>query len=143
MIRQITIVAGTGISVGTVVDANGNETDTITNSAAASATTILRANHAGTPYTPTNAQQIVFVDVSGGVVTIHSPVAPVDGQSFTVDNTAGDASVSNITVDAAGGKTLQDPNSLGAAPAASIALSVKGASATWIWGATENQWRLV
>ena len=96
-------------------------------------------NHAASPYTLAKGES-VFVDVSGGVVTIKMPLtASRVGEKHTVTDDVGDASANNITVDG-NGHNVEDPNTPGTF-SATVLISVKSASVDWRWDG--SKWKIV
>jgi hypothetical protein len=92
-----TITAGTGISIS-------NGAGSITVSATGTTTlTVTSVNHAASPYTVLSADEFLAVDVTGGVVSILLPNAPVTGRVYYVKDSKGLAATSNITVTTVGG----------------------------------------
>ena len=92
-----TITAGTGISVS-------NGAGSITISATGTTTlTVTSVNHAASPYTVLSTDEFLAVNVSGGVVSILLPNAPVTGRVYYIKDSTGGAATSNITVTTVGG----------------------------------------
>lgn len=65
-------------------------------------------NNGISPYVVTASDNYLGVDVSGGVVIIKLPNAPVTGRTFTVKDKTGGALANNITVTTVGGVVLID-----------------------------------
>ena len=69
---------------------------------------ITSVNHAASPYSVLTTDEYLKVDVSGGVVTIRLPNAPVTGSRFYVKDSTGGAATSNISVTTVGGAVTID-----------------------------------
>jgi len=97
----------------------------------------------GTSPVTFNTESICLADVSGGVVTVNMP--PAAGRTFLktreVVNSNGSAAVSNITV-SGNGVNIENPNVPGTF-AASVTMSVAGASVTWYFDVGNNRWKIV
>lgn len=63
---------------------------------------------AQTPYTVGAIDQFLGVNVTGGAITIKLPDSPVTGRVYSVKDTVGNSSVSNITVTTTGGAVTID-----------------------------------
>ena len=91
------LTAGTGITVT-------NGAGSITISATGTTTlTVTSVNHAASPYTVLSTDEFLAVNVSGGVVSILLPNAPVTGRVYYIKDSTGGAATSNITVTTVGG----------------------------------------
>jgi hypothetical protein len=64
--------------------------------------------HAMSPYTVLLTDSYISVDVSGGVVTLNFPNAPVFKQQWIIKDRTGNAAVSNITITTPGGTVTID-----------------------------------
>jgi hypothetical protein len=142
-----------GVAASKVISTNGyrgwvefDGTDWYTYAAPSSTSnsipSTLDMNHGGSPYTLTTAAQVARGDVSAGPISCTLPAGAPDGYAHEVQNSAGDASVNNITIDAPGGDTVEDilnPLTFGA----STAIAVKGAVVTFRRNGALNQWKQV
>jgi hypothetical protein len=78
---------------------------------------------------------LINSDNSGGTTIVNFELGPTTGQIHTVKNSAGDASVNNITVQPAGGASIEDPNNPLSFNATAV-IKVKGAAVQFTFDAT-------
>ena len=107
----------------------GRWVQVVGSSAAVGAGGVRQVAFAQSPALLLATDRLIEVDVTGGAVTVNMDAAPVAREIHEIANTAGDASVNNITV-GGNGKTVEDPNNLGTF-AANVTIRVKGAEVTW------------
>jgi hypothetical protein len=74
-------------------------------------TQLASVTHANSPFTVIEAQQLIEVDVTGGVCTVLFEASPAIGAKHDVKNIAGDPGTNPITVNG-NGHNVEDPASL-------------------------------
>ena len=99
--NNINVVGSSSI---TVTGNPGTSTLTITYTGATpSNISYVSVNHGASPYTALATDYYISADVTGGVITIRLPNAPIVGRVFIVKDQVGLASTSIITVTTVGG----------------------------------------
>jgi|HubBroStandDraft_2_1064218.scaffolds.fasta_scaffold114669_2 hypothetical protein len=94
---------------------------------------------AGSTFQPGALEPWLAVDTSGGVqVTVEMPAA-VDGQVLLAVDDAGNAAVNPILFTAAGGVTVDDPQSPGTY-SSTVSFSTQGGTVAWKFQALTNRW---
>jgi hypothetical protein len=94
-----------------------------------------------TPGTLTGTLQIALADTSTGTCAVALCASPTHGYINSVIDRGGQANLSPITVTAAGGLSLEDPNNPGTF-STSVVLHFNGTGVTWTWDSAKNHWKL-
>lgn len=119
-----TITAGTNIAVT-------NGAGTVTVAAMTGAPVLAYVESAVTPYIVSTANNVIGIDCSGAIKTVHLPNAPTTaGTSWTIKDYTGNCAINNITLTTPGGAVLIDL-------AATYLMNIAYASVTVVWTGTK------